>query len=108
MVEQDHVGLFNTEYESNGAVKITLQLENAFILLSAEPGDFCQLRLTEYGDMRSFVSADSEMDSYGVSFVSLVQNFNCIETDTIEYKTRSYTLSKGTFIDNSNFETMAG
>ena len=70
---------------------ISLTLDEAFIDTEAIADDLCSLRVTEFGDMRSFLSADAEPNSYGTS-EEMVEHFDCIETGVLANATRTYTL----------------
>jgi len=39
---------------------IALKLDQAFIDTEAMEGELCSLRVTQYGDMRSFISSESQ------------------------------------------------
>ena len=59
--------------------EISLELKDDFIENLAISGDECALLVTQYGDMRTFISsADQESnESYGTSQF-LTQRFNCL------------------------------
>ena len=70
--------------------------------------DLCSLRITEYGDMRSFIIPASEARSYGAS-VDLVEYFNCISSGTIKNQSRNYqNLTIRATFDANHFKTLLG
>lgn len=73
---------------------------------NASAGNLCSIRVTDFGDMRSFISSDAKPNSFG-SEVSLVQDFNCLDAaESITEKLRTYNtpnLAETSFITNSNY-----
>ena len=61
-----YVKLNETEDE---APEINLELKRSFIEAQASGTEMCTLRLTKYGDMRSFISDSSQKqpESYGTN-----------------------------------------
>ncbi len=71
-VNKVNVGKFKIQFddvldESDELKEISLELSDDFIISRAISGDECAILVTQYGDMRSFVSsADQESnESYG-------------------------------------------
>ena len=58
-----------------------MELRNDYIEPLAEDGDLCALLVTQYGDLRTFVSsADQEsIESYGTT-QKLTEDFTCINS----------------------------
>lgn len=68
---------------------IYLTVENSVIEEFASYGDKCALSLTEYGDMRSFVSYEAEWGSYGTE-TPLVDEFDCLSANTMQGSSRTF------------------
>ena len=66
--------------DQSAATGLTLELKTSFVLEHADMTDFCMLLITQYGDMRSFISETSQdlLMSYGTT-EHLVMPFNCID-----------------------------
>ena len=70
-------------------------------------GNLCSLRLTEYGDMRSFVSFSGEADSYGAT-EEMVNYFDCVQGGKLANGIRTYELTvRETFV-SAIFKTILG
>lgn len=61
------IGHLTITFYSNGVDKIEMELKKSFIESYAVSGDLCSVRLTEYGDFRSFISPNAAPNSYGSS-----------------------------------------
>jgi len=81
------------DIESTNSKQIIMNLDEAFIDSEAIQGDLCSLRLTEFGDMRSFVGSGSKPNSHGAS-EEMVDHFDCIAAGTLVNAVRNYTLTK--------------
>ena len=93
-------------YNEEGAFDIELELDKTFILAKADTEAICSVRLTEYGDMRSFISTTSKPDSFGTS-IELVGDFPCLGAVSAGSDVFKYALSLGSFTD-LNFPAMQG
>ncbi len=60
----------------DSSVEIDLELETSFIEKKTKDSENCSIRLTQYGDMRSFISSTAPSRSYGNS-IEMVENFDC-------------------------------
>ena len=74
-VEKSIGSLTLTLYDDS-SVDIDLELGANFIEKKTGEKEDCSIRLTQYGDMRSFISSTAPSRSYGNS-IEMVENFNC-------------------------------
>ena len=87
--------------------KLILELDEAFIDTEAVTGNTCSLRVTEYGDMRSFISSTSETNSYGES-EDMVEYFDCSSGILVsETRTLDSLVIESTFV-TSKFASLVG
>lgn len=81
------IGTFKTVFYSNSTSRIELNLSRAFLTEVASAGNLCSLSLTEYGDMRSFISKTAPSNSFGTS-KDMVQFFDCLQGNSTVSPTR--------------------
>ena len=77
------------EASSTNTKVLSLTLDEDFIDDEADTGNLCSLRVTQYGDMRSFISSTAETGSYGTT-EDMVTYFDCISDGTLADQTRTF------------------
>ena len=70
------VGKFKGIFYNDGSYDIELEFAKTIMDALASAGNKCSLRLTQFGDMRSFISQGAAPSSYGMS-LDIVDYFDC-------------------------------
>lgn len=87
---------------------VKLELDNDFIEDVAKANNICSIRVTQYGDMRSFIGqSTATIDSYGES-EDMVDYFDCLDADSQDSQSRVYDLTRKDSFNVDKFRTLAG
>ena len=73
------IGSFITRFYNDSSVEMELNILTYFASANAQLGDRFSMRLTQFGDMRSFISNTAESNSYGNSN-DIAEYFNCLKS----------------------------
>ena len=90
------IGSLKVSRKSNSVEQkiVKLELDNDFIEDVAKANNICSIRVTQYGDMRSFIGqSTATIDSYGES-EDMVDYFDCLDADSQDSQSRVYDLTR--------------